>query len=371
MKEDQVINGYRILQDFTSAGGGLSKWTFAEKNRKVFFIKEFLHPTYPLPDSPGSEKVKSRKLKQCVAFESHHKGLMDAIASSSTPGGNLISTIDFFRFGAKYYKVTEKVDVSSIKPAQIATLPLHQRILILITIAHSLRILHKLNIVHGDLKLDNILIKKTRLGSYTSKLIDFDNSYFSENPPEMAADVVGDMVFYSPELGRYIRQDPNIKGSDLTVKSDIFALGLLSSLYLTGKLPVFDRSKFPYAWVAVNSGTLLAFEDADLSTEINGMVNSMLNPVYESRPAIDSIFDQLREIIKNGPKPQITAPPIENAIPSGTSSPKPETTNLKGNMFGPPPPKVPPKKIPPPPPSKDKIDPNTGLKGTLINKKDL
>ena len=56
MKKGQVINGYRILQDFSTARGGLSKWTFAEKAGKEYFIKEFLSPTYPVDGAPGSAK---------------------------------------------------------------------------------------------------------------------------------------------------------------------------------------------------------------------------------------------------------------------------------------------------------------------------
>ena len=49
--------------------------------------------------------------------------------------------------------------------------------------AHSLRILHQSTYVHGDLKPDNILSKNTT-GDYTTKLIDFDNSYFAGNHHE-------------------------------------------------------------------------------------------------------------------------------------------------------------------------------------------
>ena len=42
----------------------------------------------------------------------------------STYGGNLIVTLDFFRWGAKYYKVTEKVDTEDLRPGGIAALGL-------------------------------------------------------------------------------------------------------------------------------------------------------------------------------------------------------------------------------------------------------
>ena len=43
MLKGEVINGYRILEDFKIAGG-TSKVSFAEKGGEVYFIKEFLDP---------------------------------------------------------------------------------------------------------------------------------------------------------------------------------------------------------------------------------------------------------------------------------------------------------------------------------------
>ncbi|MGH3477691.1 MAG: hypothetical protein ACRDQD_12720 [Nocardioidaceae bacterium] len=110
MKAGETINGYTILEDFKVVGAGLSKWTFAARGGREFFIKEFLSPTYPDEAAPGSEKTKAKKRARCAAFEAHHRGLQKALAPLSAYGGNLIVTLDFFRWGAKYYKVTEKVD---------------------------------------------------------------------------------------------------------------------------------------------------------------------------------------------------------------------------------------------------------------------
>jgi len=102
MKAGDVINGYTILEDFKVVGAGLSKWTFAERGGRQYFIKEFLSPTYPGDDAPGSEKIKAKKRARCAAFEAHHLGVQRALAPLSAYGGNLIVTLDFFRWCAKY-----------------------------------------------------------------------------------------------------------------------------------------------------------------------------------------------------------------------------------------------------------------------------
>ena len=98
-----------------------------EKNGRSYFLKEFLAPKYPTDDSPGSARVKKEKRQRCDRFEQHHARLRKELKSACAPGGNLVYTIDFFREGAKYYKVTEKVDCVSLRPEQIARLPLEGR----------------------------------------------------------------------------------------------------------------------------------------------------------------------------------------------------------------------------------------------------
>ena len=293
MFKGEIIKGYKILQDFTTAGGGLSKWTFAEKDGKVYFMKEFLSPKYPTETAPGSPASKERKRKECEKFENHHRTLMEQINEKCGIGGNLVFTLDFFRSGSTYYKVTEKIDVASLSTQEVYRLPLAGKILILKTIAHSLNILHKAGIVHGDLKPDNVLIKQTRTNFYTTKLIDFDNSYFSGKPPEIHEEMVGDMVFYSPELARYIQGRE--KPENLTTKSDIFALGLLYCIYLQGDLPDFPK-KFPYACLAANEGKELKLVDARLPNKLKKMVNQMLHYEPNQRPDAEEIFDLLKNL---------------------------------------------------------------------------
>src|SRR3954469_2486302 len=182
MRAGDVLNGYTILEDFKVVGAGLSKWTFAERGGREYFIKEFLSPTYPDDRAPGSEKIKAKKRARCAAFEAHHRGVQRALAPLSAYGGNLIVTLDFFRWGAKYYKVTEKVDAEGLSSGDISRLDLRLQLVLMKSVAHSLKILHDLRIVHRDLKPSNILVKRTELG-YTSKLIDFDSAYIAGNPP--------------------------------------------------------------------------------------------------------------------------------------------------------------------------------------------
>ena len=298
MKIGQIINDYTVLgvegKPFSTKGSGLSMWTFVRKDGVDYFMKEFLSPTYPIEGSPGSGKTKAEKRLKCEKFESHHQMIKERCKHVAA-GTNLIITVDFFRFNTKYYKITEKVDVSTVGISEISTLPIEKKILILKTATHSLDILHKLKIVHGDLKPNNILIKERRKEFFTSKLIDFDNSYISGEPPIVRDDIVGDPAYYSPELEDYILNREHVNGSDVSVQSDIFALGLIFCQYLTGQFPL-PIVTGKYASNIVNNGGILEIKnDGTLPEELLILVNSMLLKSPLARPAVHKVFEVLKK----------------------------------------------------------------------------
>ena len=311
MHKGEVIHSYRILEDFKVAGG-TSKVTFAERGGKEYFIKEFLSPKYPMAGSPGSEKVKAQKRKACEEFEKHHKELNARISSKVGPGGNLVAAVDFFREGPCYYKVTEKIDVSSLTCKEISCLSMDKLLLICKSVCHSVKILHDLNIVHGDLKPDNILIKKTSAG-YSGKLIDFDDSYFTGAPPKPEC-LVGTPEYYSPEQAAYI--DEEISGSTLTLKSDIFTLGIIFCEYLTGRKPLFDP-KYSSTCSCVADGGKIKFSGA-LSNGFEEVLRKMLslNPI--DRPSIGEVFEFFKGVKDDGKAMSATdSPTISTPVSKG------------------------------------------------------
>ena len=292
MRKGEDINGYRILKDFVVAGG-MSKVTFAEKGGKEYFIKEFLSPKYPLPDSPGSEKIKAQKRKACDVFEKHHRELNKKIGSKVSLGGNLVFAVDFFRSGTCYYKVTEKIDTTSLTCEEISLLPFDKILLIAKSVCYSIRILHDLNIVHGDLKPDNILLKKTPMG-FSGKLIDFDDSYFSGNPPTDRESLVGTPEYYSPEQAAYIMdEDEEISGSTLTLKSDIFTLGIILCEYFTGKKPILTDG-YGSIWSCVENCKPFSLAKA-VPLIIEGLIRDMLSLRPVDRPTISEVFSILKD----------------------------------------------------------------------------
>jgi len=338
MKAGDVLNGYRILEDFKVVGAGLSKWTFAERGGRQFFIKEFLSPTYPDDDAPGSAKIKAKKRARCAVFEAHHRGVQHALAPLSAYGGNLIVTLDFFRWGAKYYKVTEKVDAEGMSSADVTALGLRRQLVLMKTVAHSLKILHNLKIVHGDLKPSNVLIKRTELG-YTTKLIDFDNAYIAGRPPP-PEEIVGTINYYSPELLGYI-QEAGVTPGELGLASDIFALGLIYTEYLTGAPPPFDVPRYHEPAVAVGSGETLRVPRSGIPTQLADLIDAMLSSDPARRPTIGHVHAALMTLgpvaedeARSGPPSALRGKGLRTALQRPPASEQRLTGRLVGKLVG-------------------------------------
>lgn len=168
------------------------------------------------------------------------------------------------------------------------------------SVCSSLNILHELNIVHGDLKPDNILIKQTGDKIYTGKLIDFDDSYFSENPPKDRESIVGTPEYYSPELATYIMADDkdDIDSTSMTLASDIFTFGIILTEYFTGSKPIFTE-ELP-TWHAVNKGCEISFAKK-LPDSIEELLKKMLSKNPSERPSIKTVHMSLR-CVKEAPR---------------------------------------------------------------------
>ena len=181
------IGGLTLESDFTTAGGGRCQWAPARLDGVRVFLKQFLSPKYPTADAPGSERCKAGRRGACARFEARHHDIVERLDRRVGEGGNVVRPLAFFREGTTYYKVTEWVDTTAASPVEIAALPPARRLQVLLTLAHSVRTLHGLGLVHGDLKPANVLVKQAAGDHLSAKLIDLDEAVAARDLPQWPA----------------------------------------------------------------------------------------------------------------------------------------------------------------------------------------
>ena len=180
----QTINGFQLEKDFSTENAGFCRWAFAKKGICDYFVKEFLSPNYPEDGCGLSEAMIEKKRAECAAFFQEKSALYDAVKKCRT--GNIAINHAFFRNGPKYYAVTERMYPCSMTPEQISALSEEKKEILIRSLLYSFAALHRQGVVHADVKPDNILIKKTKKGFFTGKIIDFDSGFFESSPPRTA-----------------------------------------------------------------------------------------------------------------------------------------------------------------------------------------
>ena len=154
------------------------------------------------------------------------------------------------------------------------------------SIIKSLQILHQNNIIHGDIKRENILLGN----NFVPKLIDFGfSTKLKEKNNNIIFSTEGSDIYSSPELRK-----ANINGYD-GIKSDIFSLGVLLFVITIGKFPFYSSSysdkkyrlimkqKFEKYWAI--------FEKYNLSNEFKDLINHLICFDPKERFSIEEILE--------------------------------------------------------------------------------
>lgn len=316
----EKFNDYELLEPFQNQDAGFSRWTYAKRKGKTYFLKEFLNPVYP-DEHSLSEVTRKGKIKDCEEYAKLQCLLYEKVNKASD--GNIVRIFEFFRCDSHYYISTAKVDAVSMDFSEIAALPMEKKLLLCKTIAHSIQNLHAEHIVHADLKHNNILIQKTTTGQYVGKIIDFDCSFFERKPPVSDDELGGDQVYFAPEACQFLFEEP-VK---LTCKMDIFALGLLFHQYLTGDLPDFNHEEYDYAHEAVLEGETLQLSSS-LPFPIKALIDKMLECDAKKRISAKDIFRELCTITNTNPEKTKEEAPISNV-----SNEEKETKDSQSNGF--------------------------------------
>ena len=298
-----IINGYELISPFQNKNAGFSRWTFARKNGEVLFIKEFLSPIYPMGNEI-STSMKNDMIGICSEFYKNKYKLYGEINKVSD--GNLLRISDFFRWDSHYYIVTEKIENENISFREVSRLPWDDKLILCKSIAHSMMMLEKAHIVHSDIKADNIILKRTKMGKIIGKIIDFDSSFFEDTPPENEDDLGCDQVYLSPEALKFICGESVV----LSTRIDTFAMGILFHEYLTGEQPRFSSSNYGFAAEALLDGSSIEINPS-IPKDIRFMLQVMLKCESKERPPMSMVYDYLDKLTKA----RMTQRPPERTVP--------------------------------------------------------
>lgn len=286
----ETMHGY----SFNKSDGHYSPngvWYKATSNGSTFFLKKFQQPKFPKEGI--SPVLYALKKKECDEWLASKKKLIKALNELGNGTGNIVSPRDIFREKLCFYQTTYWIDFQTDSLEQIKSYSYDDKVMILKTYASALKKVHSKGIVHGDLKPDNILIGKSGSGKPVAKLIDFDDSYFSQKalPPELT--VVTD-AYQSPELAAYKRGHEEYR-EKMTCSSDVFASAIIFHQFWCGNMPMYSgygNGRFLYE--AISAGETYTL-DSSIPDWLQNLLKAMLQPLPEKRPTMEEVHIAVTE----------------------------------------------------------------------------
>lgn len=283
----QILHGYKLDEKQWKSLGGNGQCVIATKGDKQYFIKRLNKPKYPESDY-FTDDFKQQKINECQEWLQTRKAIADTLPG--TGSGNIIKPLEYFREKSCFYEVTNVVDVTSIPHTDIWKLPKDDKVRMMITITKSLSDIHKAGIVHGDLDPGNILISKSTAGKLITKIIDFTDAFFADDPPEF---IMSKDAWWSPEVALYskTKERPNPVRKYISCQSDVYSLGLIFHQYCT-EGGTFPEHTEDYTWQALAKGKSLTI-DSNIEPELGELIRSMLNIEPEDRPSMEEIHQKL------------------------------------------------------------------------------
>ena len=294
LKKGDIFNEYVLMEDFSPSANGFI--SHAKRDGEDFFIKAFAKPKYPKNAHLMSEKIIRKKKERCQVFQKNFIDMVEVFKENlNQKNGQLIYPVEFHRLDSTYLQISPRIEIAHQTPNELRNYPSEFKVILLKSLTNAITLLHKNNIVHSDLKFDNILIKKTKTSMPVAKIIDFDGSYFTKRPhlPEY---MHFDQSYMAPELSLYNQKSPIIKEEDLTTQADVFSLGIIFHEYCTGKRPFVSGAKpneIYYLGDAINNDEEIILQDNVLGDHLTKIISKMLSKNITDRPSVEDVLNDL------------------------------------------------------------------------------
>jgi serine/threonine protein kinase len=303
------LRDYRLIEPWVNtgeSGTGNGKFIIGIKSGVRYFIKEldfFVRRGSEFPraqrdiDNPIFEQTIKKHLKMKSLLASIGVAPNDRI---SVPVE--VTTKPFLKNSETIVLINHFVEdkflpnsKDDVRIKSIAELSITQKHALFVSAITNLEKIHRVKIIHSDLKPGNILVCQ-KTGKFFTHLIDFDAFFFEGQPPQAVTMSIG---YETPEAIYYNEKIDGIKPEHLTTKLDIFNLAIIIHEYFTGMKP--NVGEEPNVAMAVIRNHPVKLDPLLAKTKIQGndklsyasLLNWMLEFNYEKRPSALQVLNVL------------------------------------------------------------------------------
>lgn len=280
-----MIDGWKVLESLGAGGfGAVQK---VEKNGRLHALKIALLPE----GTPDEKKTHARTLRELLCLLLlDHPNIVRVVAHGRWPDEH----------GGHLYLVLEYVEGWTLAQWIERTHPtVHEIIRVFVNIAAAVAYMHARGVFHRDLKLINVLIRKS---DSEPVIIDFGASDFAQAPDLTDAGLPpGTDRFRAPEANRWWfanRKKPKAR-YDFRVTDELFAFGVMLYDALTDPRPTEDRDRS-----AVNNVLAPARDPQARNPRIPDALASVVRRLLARNPAdrpesFEAVRRELEELLEH------------------------------------------------------------------------
>ncbi|MBM7557785.1 protein kinase domain-containing protein [Halanaerobacter jeridensis] len=289
---------YTLLEPFSAKNGGNCEWAVAmdsAKNKK--FIKKILAPK----KSPAKLEKFSLYKNKLIKINNRLKKVEKNNNKEENSQQKLIYADTYFEANNFIYKITNFLE--NIEPmTNLNNLNFEFKLDLMVEAAKLIKQIHEENIIHADLKPDNIVVSKINKSEKVRialNIIDFDDSVVKKDIKK--SNIVTDLAYSAPEViiisSANLKEEFGVKIKDITPKIDVFSLGLIFSELLFGKIPTtkeFSLGKDSILKITISKGFKIP-----KSYRIYILLRDMLEFSPSKRPNSKEVYNRLLDMKKN------------------------------------------------------------------------
>ena len=195
----------------------------------------------------------------------------EAAAAANLQSPYIVNVYDWGQDEGTYYIVMEFVRGSDLKTAIIERGAINQRKVAEIgsQVCQALSVAHGLDIIHRDIKPQNIMVQPDG----NVKVMDFGIARAKNSVMTQTSSVLGTAHYISPEQAQ---------GKDLTATSDIYSLGIVLYESATGRLPFDGPDAVSVAMKQVND---LPVPPREINPDIDPALEAIIMKAIAKNPA--------------------------------------------------------------------------------------
>ncbi len=265
-------------------------------------------------------KILRPNLTKDPAFLEKFQQEARSVAMMSHP--NIVTVHDVGNDGATYYIVMEMIEGDDLKKLikTRGALPFNKALELAIQTCAGLGFAHRSQLVHADVKPQNILINREGI----VKITDFGIAQaYTDTMPQTRSEVVwGSPHYFAPEQARGEKPSP---------ASDVYSIGVVLFEMFTGRLPFVGATQRDLALAHIQAEIPRAIElNPELPIELSNVIYKVMskgpNDRYKHADQLGNILQRIREGRRGSPQPTAAgriAPPSATGRQQAPGSPQP------------------------------------------------